>query len=319
VTPRAREARKLSRFRNDAARRTFITAYDAALACWPTPPTPRDIESRFGTTRVLTSGAHRGTPIVLLHGVAVSAASWFADVAALGAHHPVYAIDTITDAGLSTQTSRIRNGIEMAEWLDAVLAALDLDPAHLVGLSYGGWLVLNQARRAPTRLASVTAVDPPGAIGRPRLTFLIKLLPDSVLALAKSDAALYRLLRRLNNGTMPAPPLLDLSFSGLRTFVAKQPYPKRMTDDNLRAITTPSLLLFGERSPVNHVRRAAERAKRLLPNVAVDVIPTPVTCCRSSSPRSSPAACSSTSMPSTPAIAPALPSSRPVFNLTVDQ
>ncbi len=273
MSPRPRDARRLSRFRDDAARNVFMTAYDHALAYWPTPPTQRDLESRYGPTHILSSGSSGGTPIVLLHGLAVSSPSWFADVAALGASHPVHAVDTITDAGRSTQTSRIRNGSDLAAWLDDVLAALELDSAHLVGLSYGGWLALNQARRSPSRLASITAVDPPGAIGRGHLTFLITIIPDSILALAKSDPALHRLLRRLNNGTVPSQPLLDLSVAGLRTFIAKQPYPKRMTDEALRAITTPTLLLFCEHSPVNHARRATERSRELLANVATEVIP----------------------------------------------
>jgi pimeloyl-ACP methyl ester carboxylesterase len=271
--PRAEDARKISRFRNEAARRRFLCAYDAALACWPTPPGQLDVETRFGTTHVLASGSKRGTPIVLLHGMAVSSPSWFADVAAMSRHHPVYAIDTITDAGRSTQTSRIRDGADLARWLDEVLAAIGLEAAHLVGLSYGGWLALNQARRSPGRLASVTAVDPPGAIGRAKGTFLIKIVPDSILALAKSDKALHRLLRRFNNGTLPAEPLLELSVTGLRSFIAKQPYPKRMNDEELRAITTPALLLFCEHSPVNHAQRAAERSRHLIANATAEIVP----------------------------------------------
>lgn len=250
-----------------------MTAYEHALAYWPTPPTERDVESRYGTTHILSTGSAGGTPIVLLPGMAVSSPSWFADVAALSARHPVHAVDTITDVGKSTQTSRIRDGSDLARWLDDVLTVLELESAHLVGLSYGGWLALNQATRAPGRVASVTAVDPPGAIGRGHLTFLVKIVPDSILALAKSDPALHRLLRRLNNGAVPAEPLLELSVAGLRTFIAKQPYPKRMTADALRTITTPTLLLFCEQSPVNHARRAAQRSRDLLPNATAEIVP----------------------------------------------
>ena len=250
-----------------------MTAYDDALAHWPTPPTELEVETRYGTTHVLATGSASGTPIVLLHGMAVSSPSWYADIAALSEHHPVYAIDTITDAGRSIQRSRVRDGADLARWLDDVLAALELSTAHLVGLSYGGWLALNQARHSPGRLASVTAVDPPGAIGRAQGRFLIKILPDSILALAKSKKALYRLLRRLNNGTEPGQPLLDLSVAGLLTFRAKQPYPKRMSDDDLGAIRTPALLLFCECSPVNHARRAAERSRQCISNVTTLVVP----------------------------------------------
>jgi pimeloyl-ACP methyl ester carboxylesterase len=192
----------------------------------------------------------------------------------LSERHPVHAIDTITDAGRSTQKTRIRNGVDMASWLDDVLGALELDRVRIVGLSYGGWLALNQARHSSDRLASVTSVDPPGAIGRPRATFVVKMMPDAALAkLAKSDKALHRLLELLNNGRLPAQPLLDLSVAGLRTFLAKQPFPKRMSDDELRRIRTPTLLLFGGRSPVNYAPRAAERSRRCLPNAAVEVVP----------------------------------------------
>lgn len=274
MAPERGDARKLGRFRDPDAQRRFLTAYDAALTFWPSPPAHLHVETRHGTTHVLSVGPSTGTPIVLLHAVAVASPAWFADIAALSEHHPVYAIDTITDAGRSTQQTRVRDADDLAAWLVDVLAALDLTRVHLVGLSYGGWLALNQARRSPERLASITSVDPPGALGRPSAAFVVKILPDSVLAkFTKSDKALHRLLRLLNNGVTPEQPLLDLSVAGLRTFRARQPFPKRMTDEELRGIHVPALLLFGERSPVNHARRAAERCRRCIPNAETDVVP----------------------------------------------
>jgi pimeloyl-ACP methyl ester carboxylesterase len=268
------DRRHIARFRNDAARGRYMTAYDNALAAWPAGPTQLDIETRYGTTHVLTVGPTGGSPIVLIHAVAVASPSWYPNIAALAVDHPVYALDTIGDVGLSTQTTRVRTGADMAAWLDEVLAGLDVRRAHLVGLSYGGWVALNHACRAPERLASVTSVDPVGAIGRAQGTFLLKIVPDSILAsVAKSDHALYRLLRLLNNGTTPAQPLLDLSVAGLRTFRAKQPYPRRIGDEDLQGIRTPTLVLFCARSPVNHAQRASQRSRDLIAGVATEVIP----------------------------------------------
>jgi pimeloyl-ACP methyl ester carboxylesterase len=271
--PSTRRSRSLGRFHNDTARRRYLAAYDSALAAWPTPPTEIDVATRFGGTHVVTAGPTSGAPIVLIHAVAVASPSWFPNIAALAERHPVYAIDTIGDVGRTTQTSPVRSGEDLALWLDEAFAALDLRGAHLVGLSYGGWVALNQARRAPERLASVTAVDPIGAIGRPQGTFLVKIAPDSALAaFAKSDPALHRVLRRLNNGTTPDEPLLELSIAGLRTFRAKQPYPKQMSDGDLREIHIPALVLFCERSPVNHLPQAAQRSRRLIAHATVEVV-----------------------------------------------
>jgi pimeloyl-ACP methyl ester carboxylesterase len=267
------KSRRLGRFRSEAARRRFLAAYDAALAYWPTPPDKRDVETTFGTTHVLTSGEAAGTPIVLLHAIAVSSPAWYADIAALSASHVVYAVDTITDPGRSVQTAPVRNGDDYAAWLTEVLAALHLDRVHLVGLSYGGWLALNQAVRSPNSIASITAVDPVAALGRPKMPFMIGMVPDSLLALAKSEKAIHRLLGRMNNGAVPTQPLLDLSIAGLRTFVAKQPFPKRMSDEELRRIPMPTLLLLCECSPVNDARRAADRARRCISEVEVEVVP----------------------------------------------
>jgi pimeloyl-ACP methyl ester carboxylesterase len=75
-----------------------------------------------------------------------------------------------------------------------VLGALHLSGVHLVGLSYGGWLALNQVHRSPNGIASVISVDPVGALGRAKTSFMIKIVPDSLLALAKSEKAIHRLM-----------------------------------------------------------------------------------------------------------------------------
>ncbi len=266
-------ARRLGHFRSPEARETYLAAYERALAAWPTRPDAHDVETRFGLTHVQALGTSSGAPIVLLPAVAVSSPLWFRAVGALAARRPVYALDTITDAGRSRQTTPIGNGAEMSVWLDEVLGGLGVERAHLVGLSYGGWLALNQAQRSPGRLASVTAIDPPGAFGAAQVRPMLSMVPDAFRAkFRKSDAALYRLLASLNNGTPPPQPVLDLAVAGLRTFRLKQPAPRRFGATSLRSIRTPVLLLFCGASPVTHAARAADRARHLLPDVEVDVV-----------------------------------------------
>ena len=174
-------ARRMSRYRSADAQRAYLAVYDAALGSyWPSTRSLVDAPTEFGPTRIIKTGATHGTPIVLLHGIAVSAVSWSANVVPLGESHPVIAIDTVSDAGRSNLTQPVRDGAAMARWLDEVLAALDIADAHLVGLSYGAWLVLNQAVRSPHRIRSITAIDPPGAIVRMKLN--PKMLPDIVKA-----------------------------------------------------------------------------------------------------------------------------------------
>jgi len=274
MAARAHQEHNVGRFRDAAAQARFEAAYHRALRAWSTPPSSREVETSFGFTNILSCGASAGVPVMLLPAIAVSAASWFANAGPLGAHHPVIAVDTIGDVGRSKQTEPVRDGAAMSRWLDEVIDALGADRVHLVGLSYGGWIALNQACRSSDRLASVIVVDPPGAIVRTRLRLMIEFAPDAMLAkVAKSEPALHRLLRRLNNGTLPHQPLLDLSVAGLRTFISKLPRPRRLSDRELAAIPIPIYLLIGGQSPLTDAPRAVERVRRLIRNVDTEIVP----------------------------------------------
>ncbi len=102
---------------------------------------------------------------------------------------------------------------------------------------------------------------------------MLELLPDGVLAkVARSDDALHRLLRPLNNGALPDQPLLDLSVAGLRTFIGKVPRPRRMTDAELASIKIPACLLIGKQSPLTDDRHAVDRARSLIDHVHTEII-----------------------------------------------
>ena len=269
----AHQQQNVGRFRDVAAQARFEAAYDRALRAWSTPPSSQEVNTSFGVTNILSCGVSEGVPVVLLPAIAVSAASWFANAGPLGAHHPVIAVDTIGDVGRSRQTEPVRDGAAISRWLDEVIDALGADRVHLVGLSYGGWIALNQACRSSDRLASVTAVDPPGAIVRTRARLMIEFVPDAMLAkVAKSEPALHRLLRRRNNGALPDQPLLDLAVAGLRTFIGKQPRPRRMSDTELASIPIPTCLLIGGRSPLTDAPRAVDRACRVIRNVDTEIV-----------------------------------------------
>jgi pimeloyl-ACP methyl ester carboxylesterase len=83
-------------------------------------------------------------------------------VAALAKDGPVYGIDLPGDPNPSVARALMTPPASCAAWLDELLAQLGDRPAHLVGASYGGWIAMNQAIRAPGRVASITLLDPAG-------------------------------------------------------------------------------------------------------------------------------------------------------------
>jgi len=157
----------LGHWRTDAGKQAFATSYAAAMRLLPQPTRTLNLRTDYGTVRLceFVSPATRSrTPVVLLPGRTASAPMWLENLPDLAAELPVYALDTLGDAGMSVPTRALVDGADQAAWLDQVLARLleeaDAPKVHLMGHSFGGWSAANYAVRHPQRLASLTLVDP---------------------------------------------------------------------------------------------------------------------------------------------------------------
>jgi pimeloyl-ACP methyl ester carboxylesterase len=147
---------------SEAAREKFMAAYERIFALWPQPREELDIETATATTRVHACRPHPdGPPVVLLS--AFNASSWYPHVAALAKVGPVYGIDMPGDANPSVARALMTPPASCAAWLDELLGQLSDRPAHLVGFSYGGWIAMNQAIRAPGRSPPSRCSTPPGS------------------------------------------------------------------------------------------------------------------------------------------------------------
>jgi pimeloyl-ACP methyl ester carboxylesterase len=102
--------------------------------------------------------AGSGQPLVLLHPFSDALESWW-DIGLAGRlarRCRVIAIDALGHGGSDKPRESVRHGIEhrVADVL-AVLDAAQVDRAHVVGYSMGGWTALGLASLAPTRLRSL--------------------------------------------------------------------------------------------------------------------------------------------------------------------
>jgi pimeloyl-ACP methyl ester carboxylesterase len=254
---------------DDAAREKFMAAYERAFALWPQPCEEFDVETAATTTRVHAYRPHPdGAPVVLLN--AFNSTGMYPHVAALAADGPVYGIDLPGDANPSVARALMTPPENCAAWLDELLGKLSDRPAHLVGFSYGGWIAMNQAIRAPGRVASITLLDPAG---------LSKLdarfwwwLSIAGLATLTPMPLRRRLARLLDSPAMLQPELMTLMWAGTRGYHAEPKFPGVLTDEELRAISVPVLLVTGARSAL--VTPAEARAQgSLMPHAEVAVVP----------------------------------------------
>ncbi|MFC5214509.1 alpha/beta fold hydrolase [Streptomyces coerulescens] len=271
----ARTQADVGRYVSDAWRDRYFAACDAVYALGAPALAEQDVETAFGTTRVYLYGpddpaARSRTPVVLVHGAGSCSAMWYPNTPDLSADRSVYAVDTPGDPGRSVQREPIHQPERAAQWLDETLAGLGLERVHLVGISYGGWLALNQAHRRPERLASVTLLDP-GGLEKVGLRFFVWLFAGLFASFAPR-ALRPRLAAWLEQPVLVMPELRTMIRTAVRAYRIRRPAPLPLSETELSTIRTPLYLVLGKRSLLLHPERQMERVPRLIPGARAEII-----------------------------------------------
>ncbi|MFD7676974.1 MULTISPECIES: alpha/beta fold hydrolase [unclassified Streptomyces] len=249
----------------------FRTAYDTVLRRWPVHVDSVDVPSPYGTTRVQIAGPEDGPPLVLLPGGGATSVVWFATVGALAATHRVHAPDLMGDIGRSRHDGAPLRGVnDLTAWLDALFDELALDGADLCGHSYGAWIALNYAVRAPRRLRRLALLDPTQCFAGMNPAYLLRALP----MLLRPTAGRVQAFHAWETGGAPEEPawrtFLGSTATAHRSKVVAMRRPRA---GDVRACTVPTLVLAAGRSRAHNARRVATEAGRLLPDARVVVLP----------------------------------------------
>lgn len=100
----------------------------------------------------------QGRDVILVHGLAANRAFWFPLASALQSQHRVTLFD-LRGHGYSATTPSGYSSVQMGHDLLALMDALGIDRASVVGHSYGGGAALEAACLAPQRFERLALLD----------------------------------------------------------------------------------------------------------------------------------------------------------------
>jgi pimeloyl-ACP methyl ester carboxylesterase len=265
---KARE--QLGRWSSPKAERRFRSMEDELWrTALPYSPEAFDIETSVGVTHGYRWPGGR-TPIVFLHGMGGTSLQWAAWVDAFDGWAR-FAIDTMGDVGRSVQRVAFRDPAHIAEWLDETLAALGLGSVHLVGSSFGGWLALNQAAQRPERVVSIVLIEPVGLAPinlRRFITWGMCVLVGSMTPKpVRRRVAVWTRMPLVDNK-----PVMSMTFLGQRTHPFRL-RAEQFSDNTLRRVTKPTLVLLGAKSEIQQSAEVAERLRASMPHANMEIVP----------------------------------------------
>jgi pimeloyl-ACP methyl ester carboxylesterase len=233
-------------------------------------PRTRRLTAHGVPTFCLEAGS--GPPVILLHGLGATSASMLPTLQALAADHRVFAPD-LPGFGDSGKPLRALHASFQAGWLIALMDALGIERAHLVGNSMGGRIAIEAALRTPDRVDRIVLFAPAVAMVRPFRFFPLALaralLPElAVLPLPVPRHLLVRGLRaifarpeRLADSwydsaidefvrVFASPRGRIALFSAARQIYLDPPHGERGFYTRLRGLSRPALFLWGDRDPL---------------------------------------------------------------------
>jgi pimeloyl-ACP methyl ester carboxylesterase len=262
--------KKLPIFSTPENRAKYLAAYEAMFSLWKVPHDGVEVKTSYGSTHINVSGPDDGYPLVLLHAAGLTSTVWFANIAALSAHHRIYAVDVIGDAGKSVADRLMTERADYAHWLKEVFDGLNIEKGHLMGHSYGGWLTLNMALAYPKRLHKMVLLAPAASF-RP-LGFITKLI------LYLAEFKIHPPIRPFLQAGAAKKSIIEESFIHLIEEVTRycrpaSMYPTVFTDEELNQVALSTLLLIGSGEKIYNPQKAIKRAQRWMPHLTAEIIP----------------------------------------------
>lgn len=251
-----------------------MAMYAQALALGPVAYESRTVNTRHGKTQVVSGGPEHAPPILVFHGWNGNAPGAGADFSFLFDTWRVYLPDIIGHAGKSAPNRPATRGSTYADWACDVLDELGLQQTTVMGISGGGWMTLKFAAYYPARVTRAIAISTDGLSPTQTWAMLRGMLPVALIPNRTTARWFMEFVTSPNTPKGEPTQKFGDAMQILLKHFKTQGNPGQLTDDELRQMTSPLLVLMGEYERIFSSQIAIQRAKRLIPGlVAAELVP----------------------------------------------
>ncbi|MEN6314459.1 MAG: alpha/beta hydrolase [Clostridiaceae bacterium] len=251
-------------FKSVDGKNAILAVYDSLLEKWPVPFEKISLKTRHGDTFVIAGGDKSLPPLILLHGSSSNSAMWIGDISEYTKYYRVYAVDLPGEPGKSADIRPDLTTLAYSDWMKDVLEELKIEKASFVGISLGGWLTLKFATVYPDKIDRLVLLCPSG-IGPQKASVMLYMLPLKLLGKWGDIKAVKKIMgtKELSEETIEYCRLISKNFSPFTGLVPV------FSDEELKRLTSPIMLIVGEKDVLLDSKKTAERVKKALPQAQI--------------------------------------------------
>lgn len=251
-------------FKSVEGREKIRAYYNQILSFFPL--TQRYVDTSFGKTFVLEAGNDENPAVILLHGSCSNSAAWLGDIPVLASKFHVFAVDILGEAGNSEENRLDINSNGYPQWLNELMNMLNIKQSVIMGNSMGGCLALHFAAAYPQRILALVLLAPSGIIP-PKQSFLDQ--TAGIVSNAENAASVNDSV--LGDEAIPKEvrEFMNLIMENFNPLTGALPV---LTDEQMRALVMPVLLIAGTNDATMDTVKASKRLSLLVPHAKTQLI-----------------------------------------------
>jgi pimeloyl-ACP methyl ester carboxylesterase len=216
--------------------------------------------------------AGQGEPVMVIHGGAGDASTWWNNIAELSLNYTVYAPD-LPGFGGSQPLKGNYYVHELSEFIDKFAGSVGLDSFNLVGHSLGGGIALDYTLKKPNKVKKLVLISSL-CLGR-EIGFGLRLLSIPTLihslcviakGVIKAIKWVFKQLKQVEFISPLTPAIMHIGENITSAFGRQS----LVLESRLGEVNVPTLVVWGARDPVVPVRQAYAAA-RVIPDCQVKV------------------------------------------------
>jgi pimeloyl-ACP methyl ester carboxylesterase len=149
-----------SLFKSAAGKDEILSLYDKKLRELNIDYQCKIIDTSYGKTNIITTGAPENPPLIIVHGSNGCAPISLETYPNLSTHFQVFAIDVLAQPNKSAETRLSMKDDSYGKWMNEIIEELKINNVVLVGFSFGGLIILKTLLHNEVKIKEVFLAAP---------------------------------------------------------------------------------------------------------------------------------------------------------------